>query len=232
MVPFESDTEREVVSNRSGGQANEYEWQGDPKFREIGDRYTANPAGRFPANLLVTEDALGGGSRYFDVDAWAAAHGYTEDGWAEAAAAGLLQVAKPSRAEKNAGCDGLEEKRKPSGGSNNLKQWEEGTRSFEDLDQKSKTLAQMSRNPHPTCKPVTLFAYLIEFLTRPGAVVLDPFLGSGTTLCACAATGRNGIGIELEEDYFPIADARVRHWTNAVNERADAAQLTLTEAMA
>ena len=65
---------------------------------------------------------------------------------------------------------------------------------------------------HPTCKPVTLFAYLIEFLTRPGAVVLDPFAGSGTTLCAAAMTGRAGIGMELEPDYFTIMEARVRHW--------------------
>jgi site-specific DNA-methyltransferase (adenine-specific) len=60
-------------------------------------------------------------------------------------------------------------------------------------------------------KPVTLFAYLISFLTRPGATVLDPFTGSGTTICAAAATGREGIGIELDEHYCEIAAARIRH---------------------
>ena len=65
----------------------------------------SNPSGRFPANVLCMDDALGEGSRYFDIDAWAAEHGIAEDGWADAAAAGMIQVPKPSRAEKEAGLD-------------------------------------------------------------------------------------------------------------------------------
>ena len=172
----------------------------------------ANPAGRFPANLLVTDDALGAAdSRYFSVSAWAQAHGYSDD-WAAAAEAGLLQVAKPSRGEKNAGCEGLE-----------LREPIHGAHDQATLQVTRSKLAH--QNHHPTCKPVTLFAYLIEFLTRPGATVLDPFLGSGTTLVACAQTGRNGIGVELGEDYFSIACARTAHATVQ-------AQLTLTEATA
>lgn len=87
----------------------------------------------------------------------------------------------------------------------------------DDLQQYFEPLKQC----HPTVKSVVLFAYLIEFLTKPGALVLDPFLGSGTTLCACAQTGRAGIGIELKPDYMDIACCRVEEAVRkAEQERA------------
>ena len=61
---------------------------------------------------------------------------------------------------------------------------------------------------HPTQKPVALMEWCVAFL--PGeSVVLDCFMGSGTTLVACQKLGRNGIGIELDPDYFEIACRRV-----------------------
>lgn len=63
---------------------------------------------------------------------------------------------------------------------------------------------------HPTEKPWRLFAELLTDFTKPGDVVLDPFLGSGTTLVACAKMGRSGIGIEVNPEYFEIAVRRVQ----------------------
>ena len=61
---------------------------------------------------------------------------------------------------------------------------------------------------HPTQKPVALMEWCLGFL--PDAqTILDPFMGSGTTLVACAKLGRSGIGIELDPDYFEIACKRV-----------------------
>ena len=60
---------------------------------------------------------------------------------------------------------------------------------------------------HPTQKPVSVMVWSIE-KTR-AETVLDPFMGSGTTLVACAKLGRKGIGIELDPDYFDIAFKRV-----------------------
>ena len=61
---------------------------------------------------------------------------------------------------------------------------------------------------HPTQKPVALMEWCLGFL--PDAdTILDPFMGSGTTLVACAKLGRKGIGIELDPDYFDIACKRV-----------------------
>lgn len=58
---------------------------------------------------------------------------------------------------------------------------------------------------HPTQKPISVFSHFIEILTNPGDVVLDPFMGAGTALVASIKTGRNAIGIELNEDYYKLA---------------------------
>jgi len=62
---------------------------------------------------------------------------------------------------------------------------------------------------HPNKKPVSLMRWCIELATNPGDTILDPFMGSGTTGVACVQTGRNFIGIELDEDYFKIAEKRI-----------------------
>lgn len=62
---------------------------------------------------------------------------------------------------------------------------------------------------HPTQKPVGLMETLIELITCEGQVVLDPFCGSRTTGVACKRLNRNFIGIELNEEYFHIAKARM-----------------------
>ncbi len=64
-------------------------------------------------------------------------------------------------------------------------------------------------NNHPTVKPQALMQYLIKLVTTEGAVVLDPFLGSGSTAVAAMATGRHYLGYELSPEYFDIARARI-----------------------
>ena len=59
-------------------------------------------------------------------------------------------------------------------------------------------------------KPVGLLEYLILTYTRPGEIVLDPSMGSATTAIACLRTGRRFIGIELDKDFFAIAQKRVQ----------------------
>ena len=62
---------------------------------------------------------------------------------------------------------------------------------------------------HPTGKPLALICAMCQVSTRPGDVVLDPFMGSGTTGVACVNLGRKFIGIELEPKYFDIACRRI-----------------------
>ena len=63
------------------------------------------------------------------------------------------------------------------------------------------------RREHPTEKPIALFRWCLGFVDA--SCVLDPFLGSGTTLRACKDLGRRGIGIEIEERYCEIAARRL-----------------------
>jgi DNA modification methylase len=65
-------------------------------------------------------------------------------------------------------------------------------------------------NAHPTVKPQPVIQRLMRNASDFGQTILDPFMGSGTTLVACAKLGRKGIGIELEPDYFEIACKRVQ----------------------
>jgi DNA modification methylase len=72
----------------------------------------------------------------------------------------------------------------------------------------NKLFAQRVERFHPTQKPVALMEWCLGFL--PDAkTILDPFMGSGTTLVACQKMGRAGIGIEIDPDYFAIACKRV-----------------------
>jgi DNA modification methylase len=62
---------------------------------------------------------------------------------------------------------------------------------------------------HPNEKPVGLMEYLVRHLARRGQVVLDPFMGSGATGVACVRAGRSFWGIELDDNYFEIAQRRI-----------------------
>lgn len=73
-------------------------------------------------------------------------------------------------------------------------------------------------NAHPTVKPTDLMAYLCRLVTPPGGVVLDPFMGSGSTGKAAMREGFRFIGIEREEAYFDIAEARIVAAMEAADE--------------
>jgi len=191
MVPYEEGGGYEY--QRCGGNPGWHE-------REMNRPAASDPAGRFPANILCQDNALGEGSRYFDIDAWAEQHGLAEEGWAEAAEAGMLQVPKASRREKQAGLDGLPKGQVIGGGGTN--------NTPDDVCGKYGSIKAKQTNFHPTCKPVRLFAYLISLLAPTEGRVLDPFCGSGSTGVAAIQCGRSFIGVEMESAYVTIADAR------------------------
>ena len=75
-------------------------------------------------------------------------------------------------------------------------------------------------NNHPTVKPIELMSYLITLGSREDDVVVDPFVGSGTTCIAAKLLNRQYIGIEKEEDYAIIAKARIENVESKENNKA------------
>lgn len=113
--------------------------------------------------------------------------------------------AKVSKAERNMGLDGFETKITP----NSLGAL--GRKSLEDrLEDKSNPI--ISKNNHPTIKPVSLMAYLCRLVTPPNGIVLDPFMGSGSTGIAAQLEGFRFVGMEMDGDYFKIAEARINSY--------------------
>ena len=147
----------------AGDDARGVEWQEDTK-------------GRFPANLLVSDNVLGDYSRFFSLP--------------------FLIVPKAAKSEKNNGLSGFEGKTVSDGPAI----------AADNAFQRGKSVR---KNTHPTVKPVQLMQYLITLGSRAGDVVLDPFLGSGTTALAAKQLGRKYIGIEKEAEYVELAKARV-----------------------
>lgn len=121
--------------------------------------------------------------------------GYTERG----SAARFFYCAKPSRKERNDGLDDLESKPVLIGA--------EGHK-INPMTEKS-VVDIPRKNGHPTVKPLSLMRYLITLITPPNGIVLDPFLGSGTTLVAVKELGFSGRGIENDLEYLKIAEARI-----------------------
>ena len=71
--------------------------------------------------------------------------------------------------------------------------------------------ARIRKNHHPTVKPTDLMRYLCRLITPPGGLILDPYMGSGSTGKGAVLEGFRFVGIEREADYLDIAAARIRH---------------------
>jgi DNA modification methylase len=72
-------------------------------------------------------------------------------------------------------------------------------------------LPHRDETAHPTEKPVALMRHYIENSTQPGEVVIDPFMGTGTTGVAAIMSGRHFVGIERDERWFDVAFQRITH---------------------
>ena len=115
-------------------------------------------------------------------------------------------VPKAGKTEKEGGCWGLEpDQQDPSRSEDKV-----------GGNTPSNRGARKRQNSHPTVKPVAVMEALLEDVPM-GMPVVDPFMGSGTTMLACLKTGHDGVGIEMSPKYIKIADARVRHWDHTHN---------------
>jgi len=117
------------------------------------------------------------------------AYGFNDSG----SAARFFYTAKASKADRDAGCEGMAPR--VAGGMSGRADGSMGS-------------VTHSRNHHPTVKPTDLMRYLVRLVTPPGGIVLDPFMGSGSTGRGAILEGMRFIGIELSEAYCAIAARR------------------------
>lgn len=176
--------------NKAGGNSLGLSERGMPQ-----DAQASECVGRWPANVILDEeiaDLLSDKQRFF-------------------------YCAKASKTEREAGLEGFEKK-----SNTELTGRKEGSAGLvmriKDGSVKANPYAGTSgqeprANTHPTVKPLDLMRYLCRLITPPNGLILDPFAGSGSTLCAGVLEGFRVLGIEREQEYVEIARARLAHWT-------------------
>ncbi len=179
-----------------------------------GVRASADPLGRWPANVLLDEEAAvlldeqsgelvsgkpcgirGADSYGFTTHEGSSLTGFGDSGGASR----FYYVAKPGREERDYGTDSLIARQR----DDSRKDGNPGG------DNPRNRGVQKRGNFHPTVKPIELMRWLVRLVTPPGGIVLDPFMGSGTTGMACRYELRPFVGIEREAEYVALAEARI-----------------------
>lgn len=199
---------------------NDDSWKGKDQLKEA-------PKGRWPANVILDEEAgqildevsgfkkgsghhvIGGTPRSSGTaghilegssDRTNSLMSYGDSGGASR----FFYCAKASSSERNEGLEGMPFK---GGGMTNSSGRRVGNR--ESIEAYSNPIY---KNNHPTVKPLKLMEYLIKLIMPPkDGILLDPFAGSGTTILAAHRLGMKAIGIEKQQEYCDIANARVAH---------------------
>lgn len=207
----------------------------------------ANALGRWPANVLLDETAAEmldeqtgtlaarGNKTAKDNGADYDASSYAFGGLERAnplhniagGASRFFYVAKTSRAEREAGLDRL-----PRHTAGELTDRTEGSDGLNSPRAGAGRTSQGRANNHPTVKPIALMRHLVRLITPPGGMVLDPYCGSGSTLCAAVLEGVSSVGIELTPEYIPIIEGRVEHHKLIAAKAAAVEQLAGADARA
>jgi site-specific DNA-methyltransferase (adenine-specific) len=195
------------------------QWFGEES--ETGKESGHNPnIGRWPANVLFDEAAAamldeqtgelhpsgnknGGLAKNSDsmFGIGLGSHGQSTDYKDSGGASRFFYCAKASKSERNAGLEGM-----PDTSSKTMMRSVSGSgkKNFQGGFQD-----HITKNHHPTVKPIRLMQYLIKLITPPGGTCLDPFMGSGSTGVAAKSLGFDFIGIEMNEEYLEIAKRRI-----------------------
>lgn len=192
-----------------------YTEQGGTNFAATPGPRGGDPAGRWPANLIhdgsdevvalfpeSTSGAMRAGTQRAAQDepgsvcfgTYGGNATSTEIAASSGSAARFFYCAKASKEDRNEGCQSIAPKQYSHDGRET---------SIDNAYQRN------SSNSHPTVKPTDLMAYLCRLVTPPGGIVLDPFMGSGSTGKAAMLEGFNFIGIDLTPEYVEIARARI-----------------------
>ena len=151
--------------------------------------------GHFRNGNTVGDERTSTGAGLYGDGAWIAGSQHNDSG----SAARFFYCAKASKRDRNEGLDGFEAKRDHDGRADG------GVGG----DNPRNRTNNAKLNHHPTVKPTSLMQYLIRLVTPRNGIVLDPFMGSGSTGKACAYEGFDFIGIDQSAEYVEIAQARI-----------------------
>jgi len=157
--------------------------------------------GRFPANIIFDEEAGKLLDEQSGISKSISGSGDT------GGASRFFYCPKTSKKDRNEGLEHLEDKLQANAKfrPNHLEKALDGDSG------KPHGRYTPTKNHHPTVKPTALMLYLIRLVTPKGGTTLDPFMGSGSTGKAAVRGGFDFIGIEREEEYFQIANARIQY---------------------
>lgn len=175
-----------------------------------------DPQGRFPANIILDEEAgklldgQSGISKTGDIkpyeqkntDSYSGSMPSIRDVYFKGDKGGasrFFYCAKASQSDRNDGLSGFDKK--------SSKKFDGGNFDSASTNANDRT----SLNFHPTVKPTELMRYLCRLITPPNGIVLDPFMGSGSTGKGAILEGFDFIGMELDTEYVEIAKARISH---------------------
>jgi site-specific DNA-methyltransferase (adenine-specific) len=233
---FSSVKPRKMMSNQGSVKTDDHDHTASDTWQAAKDKL--QNLGRFPANVLLDEVS----AQILDEQAPAVGNAFkktrtkdtsggTGDSWKTngkkagqdngvydglSGASRFFYCAKVSKSERNAGCDGLEIKEHPSVDfrPNHKVKADEGHEGT------PFSRFKPERNNHPTVKPIKLMTYLTKLITPPNGLVLDPFMGSGSTGMACALEGFDFVGIEMDPDYAQICEARIQ-WAREEKKKSE-----------
>ena len=155
--------------------------------KDLQNKRESNKQGRFPANFIHD-----GSDEVKDL------FPYTKNG--------AINMTKHSAGKENIYNLGVKRSDKSIGGSRTV---DSGSASRFFYCAKASKQDREENNNHPTVKPTELMRYLVRLITPKNGIVLDCFMGSGSTGKACALEGFNFVGIDLDKDYCKIAKARI-----------------------
>ena len=180
-----------------------------------------NPQGRWPANVMhdgspevvagfPTTGSSGDGSPRL---------AYGIGGTGSGSAARFFYCAKASRTDREEGCDNL-----PARTGAEAVERDDDTAGLQSPRAGAGRTADTVRNFHPTVKPTDLMRYLARLVTPPAGLVLDPFMGSGSTGKGALLEGFRFVGIDLDPAHVAIAQARCQFAVDTVDAEAAAAE--------
>ena len=153
-----------------------------PETYEGGFGAGENTYGAGKVNNTRGYDDTGGASRFFYTT------GFNDTGGASR----FFYIPKVSKKERNLGLD-----------------------NFDDVEDKGSSElinTRITKNNHPTVKPINLLTYLVRLITPPNGIVMDCYMGSGSTGIAARLEGFQFIGMEMDEDYYKIAETRINNY--------------------